>query len=362
MNSINYPFLTPPITGQTIEIVDGLYWLRLPLPFSPGHVNCYLLADGDGFYIVDTGMLGDETQSIWRHYLQLGILKDKQIKGVIVTHLHPDHIGQAGWLVKSCDSKLLMTESEYNFAQHLLEMETDQISDEVRLFYTKLGLDKDILSGGTPFSYPKKVEVLPNSYQVMRDGDQIKIGGRVWKVIVGRGHSPEHLCLCCDEHNLLIAGDQVISTITSNVSVWPNLPESNPMALWLQTIDTLMNVSDATLVLPAHTLPFFGLHQRLIELKSHHENHFLALEQACSSPQLIVNILPVLFERKLAKRVLYLAVGECLAHLHYLIGVGRMVCIHDQHGLNRYQTTDPRLSARKFVGGSHEKEQAPENF
>ena len=343
MRAISYPFATPPAEGESIEIVPGLHWLRLPLPFPPDYINCYLLEDDDGCYIVDTGLQGEAVRQTWERYLQAGVLRGKKIKGILVTHFHPDHVGQAGWLVKRCAATLFMTEAEYRSDQALLSELPGHISDEMWDFYDILGVAEDVLGDGKPFDFAKKVGPLPETYQVIREGDQFSIGGRIWQVLIGQGHSPEHACLYCKDQNLLIAGDQVIATITSNVSVWVELPEKNPMSLWLKSIESLRSVSDETLVLPAHRLPFYGLHQRLSQLMTHHENHFLALEKACKSPQRIIDILPVLFKLKLEKSVLHLAVGECLAHLNFLIGSGRMICIQDQQGVNQYQTKDPCL-------------------
>lgn len=360
MRELIYPFTEPPDVGDAVEIVSGLLWLRLPLPFPPGHINCYLLEDEDGCYIVDTGLLNDDVRHTWEIYLQEGVLKGKKVKGVLVTHSHADHCGQAGWLVSHCEATLFMTQAEYSSVGALLDDEVGPISDEITDFYTRLGLADEILSTGSPFNFSKKAGPLPELYQVIREGDRFRIGGRVWQVVIGRGHSPEHACLYCKDHNLFIAGDQVIATITSNVSVWPTLPEKNPMSLWLKSIEDLRSISDETLILPAHSLPFYGLHQRLRQLKTHHENQFLALEQACETPQRMIDILPVLYERKPGKKILHIAVGECLARLHCLIGMRRMVCIQDQQGVNLYQTRDTGLFCDGFIGGKHEKEPVSE--
>src|SRR2546423_1595864 len=103
------------------------------------------------------------------------------------------------------------------------------------------------------------------------DGETVTIGGRRWRVITARGHSPEHACLFSDEARVLIAGDQVLPKITTNVSVWPERPHENPLRYYLDSLARFLTLPADTLVLPSHGLPFRGLHHRLSTLVQHHD-------------------------------------------------------------------------------------------
>ena len=167
-------------------------------------------------------------------------------------------------------------------------------------------------------------------------------------IVTGQGHSPEHACLYCESLNILISGDQVIPRITSNISVLGSEPEANPLRDWLHSLEHLLEEipADAT-VLPAHNAPFTGLHRRLRFLIEHHEDHLLALEEACvnESPTAI-ELLPVLFKRELDQHSLGLAVGECIAHLNYLISRGQIERTEDSEGRYHYHSVDDTLPLR----------------
>lgn len=91
--ALEYPFPTPPAHGETIEVRPGCLWLRMPLPFALDHINLWMLEDGDGWTLVDTGVNLPTTQEAWNKIFdRLGV----RIKRIIVTHCHPDHFGLAG--------------------------------------------------------------------------------------------------------------------------------------------------------------------------------------------------------------------------------------------------------------------------
>ena len=98
--SLHYPLDSKPETGEMVDIAPGVKWLRLPLPFMLNHINVWLLQDGDGWAIVDTGLFTNTTREIWKRVLDQ-YLDNAPITRVLVTHLHPDHVGCAGWLAPS---------------------------------------------------------------------------------------------------------------------------------------------------------------------------------------------------------------------------------------------------------------------
>jgi len=151
----------------------------------------------------------------------------------------------------------------------------------------------------------------------------VEIGGRQWQVVVGEGHAPELACLYCAETGVLIAGDQVLPKISPNISVQAHEPDGDPLALYLSSLRKLREaVPPETLVLPSHNLPFFGLHARLDSLAAHHGARCDEVITACEVPKTAVELLPVLFRRPLDSHQMGFALGEALAHLHYLMYQG----------------------------------------
>jgi glyoxylase-like metal-dependent hydrolase (beta-lactamase superfamily II) len=169
------------------------------------------------------------------------------------------------------------------------------------------------------------VSPVPHRFHRLSDGAALRIAGRDWRVIVGRGHAPEHACLYSRDLDVLIAGDQVLPKISPNVSLWANEPEGEPLALYLASLAKLkQEIPESALVLPSHGLPFRGLHRRIDQLAQHHEARLAELEAACAEPRTCAEIVPVLFRRQLDAHQMGFAVGETLAHLQHLVTLGRM--------------------------------------
>jgi glyoxylase-like metal-dependent hydrolase (beta-lactamase superfamily II) len=180
---------------------------------------------------------------------------------------------------------------------------------------------------------------VPASFQRLSEGAIVEIGGREWRVIVGEGHAPELACLYCPETDVLISGDQVLPKISPNISVQAHEPNSDPLTRFLHSLDRLRRtIPPEALVLPSHNLPFFGLHARIDALAAHHEARCAEIISACARPQSAVQLLPVLFRRPLDRHQMAFALGEALAHLHYLAGQGALARVAEGDGVTRFVT------------------------
>lgn len=349
LNALDYPFPDAPSTATTIEVVPGVRWLRMPMPGSLDHINLYLLRDGDGWAVVDTGLGDAATRAAWEALFEAE-LEGRPIRRIIVTHMHPDHVGQAGWLGERWHARLWMTRTEYYQARSFAAGSTHASSWEGEAFHHAAGFTdaemdavRQRMSGG----YGAMVTPIPQSYQRLRHGDDLLLAGHSWQVLVGSGHSPEHACLYSRTLGILIAGDQVLPVITSNVSVHPNEPDANPLREWMESHDRFLALPDETLVLPAHNLPFRGLRRRLRGLIAHHEDRMLTLEEHCEQPRTARELVPVLFRRSLGERQLMMALGEAIAHLHLLMHRGRIERTTDEDGVWRFRSVDPDLARRR---------------
>ncbi len=345
-SALHYPFPEIPAPGSCLEVRPGLLWLRMPLPMTLDHINLYLLADGEGWCIVDTGLQNDRTRQLWEQ-LFLKDMGGAPVTRVVVTHMHPDHVGLAGWLCQRREAPLYMTRSEYLCAVHLMQGRVPGLGEAAQSYFRRAGLEEATLQGLEKL-YSKGhgiVAPLPDSYHRLEGGQQLLVGGREWRVVIGRGHSPEHACLYCEELGVLLAGDQVIPRITSNISVLPLEPEGNPLAEWLESLRRFLQLPADTLVLPAHNEPFFGLHERLHFLLDYHEQRMDLLLEACRRPRTVMQLLPVLFQRELDLTQISFALGEALSHLHLLMARGRMQrTLHrDGHYLYKAKKAPPKL-------------------
>jgi glyoxylase-like metal-dependent hydrolase (beta-lactamase superfamily II) len=336
---IEYAFDVKPETGEAREIAPGILWLRLPLPFLLDHINVWLLRDGDGWAIVDTGLYTNTTREIWKHVFS-HYLDNDRITRLLVTHLHPDHVGCAGWLARKFGIELWMSRDEYLLCRVLVADTGKPAPPEGLRFYSGAGfalqdLDRYMEHFG---AFGRVVSPLPESYRQLREGMKIRIGDYQWEVIIGRGHSPEHACLFCRQLNLLIAGDQILPTISSNVSVYPTEPAANPLAFWFDSLEKLKTVLPAdVLVLPAHGKPFYGAHTRLDQLIGEHETGLEKLRKICSEPRRALDVFPALFKSRITDGNLIMATGEAVSHLNYLVEKGEMSCTADDAAVNWYQ-------------------------
>jgi len=334
---LRFPHASPVTPGTVQEVAPGVYWLRMPLPFALDHINLWLLRDGDGWTAVDCGIALQETQAHWDRILK-DVVGVAGLTRVLVTHFHPDHFGNAGWLTRRFDAPLWMTESDYLTAHAQYQVHAGHGSDAAARLFAQHGLDAErvaaIASRGN--SYRKIVSEPPTQFMRIMEGDEIAIGGNRWRVIIGYGHAPEHASLYCEALGVVISGDMLLPKISTNVSVWPTEPEGDPLQLFLRSIDRFLELDDDTLVLPSHGLPFRGAHARVQMLHDHHRDRLAEVIEACSSSVTAADLLPVLFRRKLDSHQTFFAMGEAIAHLHYLWRQGRLLRSQDADGNYRF--------------------------
>ncbi|MEM9404139.1 MAG: MBL fold metallo-hydrolase [Pseudomonadota bacterium] len=333
-----YEFTETPDPGETQSVSPGVTWLRMPLPFALSHINLWLLDDDDGCVIVDTGVCDDDSQAVWRRIVTHA-LPGGRVSRVLVTHLHPDHSGCAGWLCDTLGVPLWMTREEYLLCRVLTADTGRQAPSTGVSFYHAAGFPEHALNRYEQMfgMFGRFVAELPESYTRLQDGQSLSIGPQNWEVIIGRGHSPEHACLFDADRNILISGDQLLPTISSNVSVYPTEPAADPLKEWLSSLRKLKrSVPGDVLVLPSHGRPFRGAHHRLDALIAEHESSLDALLDRCREPQRAVDVFPALFRAPVRDTDLVMATGESLAHLNYLVYQGEIERTRDERGVDWY--------------------------
>ena len=339
-DGIEYEYDFRPQAGEAVEILPGIKWLNLPLPFVLSHINTWLLDDEDGWAVVDTGVHTGVTRQLWDDVIGQH-LEGRPMSRVLVTHLHPDHVGCAGWLCDRFDIDLYMTRDEYLLCRILVADTGLPAPEEGRYFYRSAGFSAEQMERYIDRfgAFGRVVSELPQSYRRLQEGRTVNIGPNRWQVITGRGHSPEHACLFCLELNVLISGDQVLPTISPNVSVWPTEPDANPLAGWFESLHHLKTLlPDDVLVLPSHGKPFRGVKSRLDALIDEHETCLDKLRDICGEPRRALDVFPALFKSKITDSNLIMATGEAIAHLNYLFYEGEISIDTDDQGVHWYRT------------------------
>jgi glyoxylase-like metal-dependent hydrolase (beta-lactamase superfamily II) len=345
---LNYPLGDQlPELGSTLEVAPGVRWIRMGLPFVLNHINLWLLRDRldgpdgpvQGWTLVDCCIDRPESRAQWEQIIA-SELQGLPILRVIVTHMHPDHIGLAHWLCERFQAPLWISSTDYHIACLASRDTRGWGGNAAAGFMASHGLNDEASVAGIKKRsnyYPSLVPEVPRSFVRMLDGDLIRIGEHVWRCISGYGHAPEHIALHCEEMNLLLGGDMMLPRISTNVSVFETEPESNPLKLFLDSIDKFSPLHPDTLTLPSHGKPFRGLHERIEQLHAHHRDRLRDVMEACSQqPGSARDMVPVLFKRPLDLHQTTFAMGESIAHLHALWFSGKLNRRLDSDGIYRF--------------------------
>ena len=322
---IRYPWSEPPAEGAAIEVAEGVLWLRLPLPMKLDHVNVYALDEGDGWTLVDTGMHSRRSVRIWEGLLA-GPLGGKPVTRVILTHHHPDHVGMAGWF-RERGAELVTTRTAMLMARMLTLDEQARPTPETLEFWRNCGMDPRIYAereAGRPFNFADLVHPLPLGYRRIQQGDVIHTGGRMWGIHIGNGHAPEHATFWSRDDDLVLAGDQILPSISSNIGVYATEPEADPVGDWIEACERLSALARPDhLVLGGHKLPFTGLSTRLRQLIDNHHGALRRLHTHLDTPKTATECFPPLFMRRIGDSEYGLAMVEAMAHCLHLWHAGQ---------------------------------------
>ena len=325
---LDYPYAEPPPPGRTIEVANGLHWLRMPLPFALNHINLWLARESNGFCLIDTGYGDAPTRSLWEAHFA-STLAGLPITRIVATHYHPDHLGNAAWLAERFGCGVSMTHGEFMTAHAVADERAGFAPSDFAVLFATHGMPAEHVAalGARGNLYRRGVPQVPERYARVVGGDVIRAGAFDWTVIIGRGHSPEHAALDSAAAGVLISGDMLLPKITTNVSVPPSEPEGDTLGRFLSSLEAFAALPGTTLVLPSHGLPFRGIASRIDFLKMHHEERLAELHAAvrsASAPVSAADIIPVLFRRELDLQQRFFAMGEAIAHLNHLWRVGRI--------------------------------------
>ena len=338
---LDFPLAPPAPDGTVVEVAEGLLWARVPMPMGLDHINIYLLKDGAGWLAVDTGLALPHTRELWERVVSTA-LNGARLTGLLCTHFHYDHAGLAAWMQERFDIPLWMTLGEFHTLRTLWAPSPEQMPPHQRRYYHQAGLPLeraqhlfDMLRSDRFVATP------PAAFRRVRHGDVMAIDGRPWQVLVGEGHSPEHACLFDAQRRVMVAGDQLLPRISSNLMVSPTEPEADPLARWFESLDRLDALPEDTLVLPSHDEVFRGVHRRTHMLRWHHRRTLDRLGQrliqgrqegGCTATQAMAALYP----RLRGPMDEMLALGETLAHLNWLLRQGHITRSLDAQGVHRY--------------------------
>ncbi|MEI9804725.1 MAG: MBL fold metallo-hydrolase [Pseudolabrys sp.] len=330
---LEFPHSPYPAPGELRELADGLFWARVPLPFQLNHVNVWIIDDGDGWAIVDSGVNDPPTLELWTAMLS-GFLAGRPIRRVIATHGHTDHVGIAEFLRSRNDAQFEATAIEWMSARMRY---TDHQANDISALKGYLRRHGGGSVAEDAFEQERKrVQryLGPQPANVLRlaAGQELKLGGRSWRVITGGGHADEHASFYCKTDRLLIAGDQILPRISPSITVAPGMPEADPLLDYFVSLAELRRLPDDVLVLPGHGDPFYGLRSRIMQLVAHHHSRLDDLAGFIREPLNSFSATELLFPKAFTSGQGRLAFGETIAHLHRLVGLERAEASTDDKG------------------------------
>jgi glyoxylase-like metal-dependent hydrolase (beta-lactamase superfamily II) len=312
----------PPPPGGAREVAPGILWLRMPLPFALDHINLWLIEEADGCTLVDCGYGDATTRAHWQRHFETTLAK-RPLARIVVTHCHPDHVGNAAWLAARFGCTVTMTQGEYFAAHALIAGHAGYGSADVQALFARHGMSSEHVAAFAARGdrYRRGVPEVPHSFSRIIDNDVLTLGGLPWRVIAGYGHSAEHASLAAADARLLIAGDMLLPRISTNVSVWPGEPDADPVQRFLDSLAAFAMLPPDTLVLLSHGVPFRGIGARVAQLAAHHAARLAELRRwllDARVPQSAQDVIPVLFRRELDVHQRFFAMGEAIAHLNNL--------------------------------------------
>ncbi len=346
--ALTFPWPVPPSPGEVLEVVPGLFSVRMPLPLKLDHVNVWVFDDGDGLLIIDTGIADERTIELLRQARTQ--LPKKPITRVLVTHHHPDHCGLADRICDEHGAELLISSQAYEAALVLQYRTEGTDAPSTAAALAKHGLSPEaqqyLVDNAAALDFLKPG--MPSRNTALADGDTVSVGGYDCRVIFGQGHAPDHVCLYAPgagpggAGGFLISGDMLLPNISTHVGSPATWLPGNPVAQFQHSVRKLAALPADTLVLPSHGAPFYGARERVVELERHHEQRCLTLLTALGEPRSAAELLAVVFNRELDPLQLMFAMNEAIAHLEYMTDRGDLDRLDGDDGVTRYVRKDAR--------------------
>lgn len=320
--------VTPPADGDVAEVTDGVRWVRLPMPFEPASVNAYLLSDGDGWLLVDTGIDDEATAAAWDRLLE-GPLRGDRVTGILVTHWHNDHLGMTGRLGRRLDAPLLIHPDEYARAERELALTDDERGRTERAFMLGHGADpvqlERWIADGLA-SYVRISDLPPEHIAIAGDGP-LAFGDGPLEAVTVSGHSPASTTLHDRGRGFCLAADQLSGHMVPSIGVLSDEADADPLGAFLVTTDRLRAlIDDETLVLPGHEELFLGARGTFARIVARHAAAMnRVLDAAAARAVTAGELVPVLTRAAPGPTWYGFVVARAIAYVHHLEQRGLVV-------------------------------------
>lgn len=305
----------------------GIYKVKLPLPFRLNHVNCYAVKGALGWWLIDAGLSRQATIEGWMQFFEEHAIKPSDIKGIYLTHFHPDHYGCSGWLQNYSGARVYIGEIDADRINRYWKSE-NYILEALDALFRDNGMPNDIVKE-TIGSVNNLIRFTSPHAELttLKSGQVVTIGDFQYQIVLTPGHTDGHICFYNVDHGVLLSGDHLLPEISSNISLWPQTgADPNPLENFLLAIDSIRTL-DCKLALPAHGRPFSNIEERISQLEAHHQERLELIKNCAGSGATAYEVCLQVFRQDLSFHELRFAMAETLAHLIYLTYKGELEII-----------------------------------
>lgn len=301
---------------------NGIHLIPAPLPFkSPPWVNVYAIEAGDGLLLIDCGADWEPGRTALREGFDSLGLDESAVHTLVVSHLHPDHVGMSGRLVRELGCRFVM----HNRAAKLVERynDTPGYVERVKEIALTHGVPEAIVEATSSMERPDYMPVIDPPDHTVADGDAIDLGnGRSLEVLHTPGHEPAHICLRDNSTGILFSGDHVLPRISPVVMYDPDY--GDVLGDYMDSLQRLVDLEIGT-TYPAHGDLIDEGDERARQILLHHDRRLLDMTDLVRSAD--TNAWEVMlksFRPNLDPIQARLAFLETISHLEHLRVTGRI--------------------------------------
>jgi glyoxylase-like metal-dependent hydrolase (beta-lactamase superfamily II) len=325
--------LTPylEIGGDYREVLPGVYLLELPLPFSLGVVNVYLVRRAEGWMLIDCGMNTEPSFNALERALEGVGVTWPEIRSILLTHIHPDHMGLVRRVMSLTGAPLMLHRADARMLAEIAQV-TRFLAWQHQVFVAS-GVPEQMLAAldATHSEVEKSLYRLDPDV-TLEGGETIETAAGELRVVWTPGHSPGHVCLYQPQRRLLFSGDHILEHISPNIGWHDN---HDALGDYLASLDRIAAL-EVDLILPSHGAPFTGHREWVAKTRAHHaERCDLLLGGMDGQSKTAAELIPSVWNRHLSPFHYRFALFEVLAHLEHMARTGR-VRADDEAGVKRW--------------------------
>ncbi|MEV7907993.1 MBL fold metallo-hydrolase, partial [Streptomyces anulatus] len=259
---------------RTTDIGGGVWSVPVPIPANPlGYTLVYAIESPSGPVLVDAGWNHPDAWLALRDGLASAGMDIREVRGVVVTHFHPDHAGLAGQVQQESGAWIAMHEADAALIRNMHDLGEGAQRDFRAGMLRRAGAGAVEVEEATAFR--QQPPAVPD--RTLRDGDLIDLPGRKLRTVWTPGHSPGHICLHLEDADRLFTGDHVLPGITPHIGIYPyDRTDTDPLGDFLASLEKVADLGMLE-ALPAHEWIFQDTAARARVIGAHHEEKLAQL-------------------------------------------------------------------------------------